>query len=38
MTDSGNGGELALLYMFVFILLAGWGAGPFSLDAWRSRR
>lgn len=32
-----NGGELALLYMFVFVLLAGWGAGPFSLDAWRRR-
>lgn len=33
-----NGGELALLYMCVFILLLGWGAGPFSLDAWRARR
>ena len=33
-----NGGELALLYLFVFILLAGWGAGPFSLDARRSSR
>lgn len=33
-----NGGELALLYMCVFALLSGWGAGPFSLDAWRARR
>jgi len=33
-----NGSELALLYMSVFILLAGWGAGPFTLDARRSRR
>ena len=34
-----NGGELALLYMVVWIFLAGNGAGPFSVDAWlRSRR
>lgn len=33
-----NSGELALLYMCVFILLAGWGAGPFSVDRWRERR
>jgi putative oxidoreductase len=33
-----NGGELALLYMFVFVLLAAWGGGPLSLDAWRARR
>jgi putative oxidoreductase len=28
-----NGGELALLYMFVWIFLAGNGAGPASVDA-----
>lgn len=28
----------AALYMFVFILFVGWGAGPIGLDAWRSRR
>jgi putative oxidoreductase len=30
-----NGGELALLYMLVWLFLAGNGAGPFSLDARR---
>jgi putative oxidoreductase len=32
-----NGGELALLYALAFVLLAGNGAGPLSLDAalWR---
>lgn len=33
-----NGGELALLYLCVFVFLAGWGAGPYSLDARRRRR
>lgn len=33
-----NSGELALLYMCVFVLLAAWGAGPFSIDRWRRRR
>lgn len=28
-----NGGELAAVYAFVFLLLAVWGAGSFSLDA-----
>lgn len=28
-----NGGELAALYAFVFLLLAVWGPGSFSLDA-----
>lgn len=32
-----NGGELALLYMSVWIFLAGNGAGPWSVDA-RMRR
>lgn len=27
-----NGGELAALYCFVFLLLAGYGGGPWSLD------
>ena len=29
-----NGGELALLYLFVWIHLVGAGAGPLSLDRW----
>lgn len=34
-----NGGELALLYMVVWIFLVGNGAGPWSVDGWlRSRR
>jgi putative oxidoreductase len=34
-----NGGELALLYMVVWIFLAGNGAGPLSLDRWiRTRK
>lgn len=34
-----NDGELALLYMVVWVFLAGNGAGPFSVDGWlRSRR
>lgn len=28
-----NGGELAMLFSFVFLFFAAWGAGPFSLDA-----
>ena len=33
----GGGGELALLYMSVWIFLAGNGAGPWSLDRMRRR-
>lgn len=33
-----NGGELALLYLFVWIFLLGNGAGPFSLDRWMADR
>ena len=33
-----NGGELALLYMSVWIFLAGNGAGPWSLDRMMKRR
>jgi putative oxidoreductase len=32
-----NGGELAVLYCFVFLYFAAAGAGPWSLDAWRQR-
>lgn len=28
-----NGGELAVLYCFIFLYLAAGGAGPLSLDA-----
>lgn len=33
-----NGGELALLYLVVWIFLLGNGAGPFSLDRWMADR
>jgi len=33
-----NGGELALLYLVVWVYLAGNGAGPASLDRWLRRR
>ncbi|TDR90393.1 DoxX family protein [Enterovirga rhinocerotis] len=32
-----NGGELAALYAFVFLYIAAAGAGPWSVDAARSR-
>lgn len=28
-----NGGELAMMFSFVFLFFSAWGAGPFSLDA-----
>jgi putative oxidoreductase len=28
-----NGGELAMLFSFIFLLYSAWGAGRFSLDA-----
>ena len=28
----GNKGELAMLYAFIFLVFAAWGAGPFSVD------
>ncbi len=31
-----NRGELAALFSFVFLFLAVWGGGPYSLDARRS--
>jgi len=33
-----NGGELAMLFSFVFLLFAAWGAGPLSVDAKLSAR
>jgi putative oxidoreductase len=30
-----NRGELAMLFSFIFLLYAAWGAGPFSVDASR---
>jgi len=33
-----NHGELALLYAFIWLLFAAWGAGPFSLDRLLHRR
>lgn len=32
-----HGGE-AVLFCFIFLLMAAKGAGPFSLDAWRQKR
>ena len=32
-----NRGEVAMLYCFIFLLFAAWGAGPYSVDAARSR-
>jgi len=32
-----NGGELAALYSFAFLLLAAFGGGPYGIDAARSR-
>jgi putative oxidoreductase len=31
-----NGGEPAILYCFIFLLLAEWGAGAWSIDARRA--
>ena len=33
-----NGGELPVLFCFIFLYLAAGGGGPWSLDALRSRR
>jgi putative oxidoreductase len=29
-----NHGELVILYSFIWLLFAAWGAGPISLDGW----
>ena len=34
---AANGGEAAMLYAFVFLYLAAAGAGPWSVDALRTR-
>jgi putative oxidoreductase len=33
-----NRGEAALLFCFIFMLVWAWGAGTWSIDAWRERR
>lgn len=33
-----NRGEVPLLYSFIFLLFAAWGAGPASVDAWLASR
>ncbi len=37
MSGGGNGGEMAVLYCFVFLYLFAAGGGPFSLDRLRGR-
>ena len=37
MANGGNGGELAVLYCFVFLYLAAAGGGPWSIDRLRHR-
>jgi putative oxidoreductase len=33
-----NGGEVVMLYSFIWLFFSAWGAGPVSLDAMRQRR
>lgn len=33
-----NRGEVVLLYAFLWLFFAAWGAGPYSLDAWLRKR
>jgi putative oxidoreductase len=33
-----NHGEMVILFCFIWLAFAAWGAGPFSLDAWLARR
>lgn len=33
-----NGGELAMVYSFLWLYLAARGPGPFSVDGWLARR
>jgi putative oxidoreductase len=37
LASGGNGGELAVLYCFVFLYLFAAGPGPWSIDALRRR-
>ena len=34
----GNRGELPLVYCFIFLLIAAYGAGDFSIDGWLAKR
>ncbi len=33
-----NGGEMVMLYCFIWLLYAVWGGGPYSVDGWLERR
>lgn len=33
-----NRGELVMLFSFIWLTFAAWGAGPYSVDAWLARR
>ena len=33
-----NHGEAAVLFCFIFLMIAAYGAGPWSLDAWMKRK
>jgi putative oxidoreductase len=33
-----NRGEMVMLYSFLWLLYATWGAGPWSVDGWLARR
>ncbi len=33
-----NHGEMVMLYCFIWLAFAAWGAGPFSVDAWLENR
>ena len=33
-----NRGELAMLFCFIWLVYAAWGAGPFSVDRWLESR
>jgi putative oxidoreductase len=33
-----NRGEMVMLYAFIWLVFAAWGAGPLSVDGWLARR
>jgi uncharacterized membrane protein YphA (DoxX/SURF4 family) len=33
-----NGGEMVILFSFIWLLFAAWGPGPASVDEWLARR
>ena len=37
-SPAGNGGELAALYCWVFLVIAAYGAGPWSVDHLRNSK